>query len=578
MRSLQLNRVNRLYAENSGRHSLDFIDAILENLGVKHDISDVEIGNIPLSGPFITVSNHPLGGIDGLLLLKIIASRRSDFKVFGNFLLQRIKPISNHILPVNPFDKKQSMKSSVTGLMQARRHLEAGHGLGIFPAGEVSSINDRSVQDRQWTNAAIKFIRNTGVPVVPVYFHGQNSNLFYLLGLINPMLRTVKLPSELFNKRNKTVGIRIGHVIDPADQSEFGDLSELGRYLRTRTYSLGSSIEVKNFYLRKLKRADKADTIGGPFDINGIEDELTSLPRESTLLKAGSFTLYVASANQIPLTLNEIGRLREVTFRAVGEGTNRSIDLDEYDLYYEHLFIWDRDKKAIAGAYRFARGGEIARCFGKKGFYINSLFSIDRQFLPVLSKSIELGRSFVAPEYQKRSSCLFLLWKGILCVLLRHSEYRYLIGPVSISNSYSRFSKSLIIDFIRAKYYDHHYSAFIRPRKKFKVSYRKVDAEVMLRHTNGDIEKLDRLIGEIEPGHCKMPMLVKKYLKQNARILGFNVDPRFNKALDGLMILDLCDVPAETLRSLSKEMNDAGILERFYTRQAVDEFSNAPQL
>ena len=260
--------------------------------------------------------------------------------------------------------------------------------------------------------------------------------------------------------------------------------------------------------------------------------------------------------------MNEIGRLREITFRGVGEGTNRSMDLDEYDLYYHQLFVWDTAAQKIVGAYRVGIGDDILQRFGVRGFYLHSLFRMQRGFKKILRQSMELGRSFIVEEYQRRPLPLFLLWKGILYFLIKNSEYRYLIGPVSISNRFSDFSKSMIINYIKKNYYNKKLSRYIRPRKRYNVPGYNIDEEIIFESAN-NLQKFDKFIDDVETSGFKMPVLLKRYLKLNGRIISFNVDPKFNNALDGLLLLDLFDVPVETIASLSKELNDKTIMERF---------------
>jgi putative hemolysin len=572
MNALKLNKVNQLYANHSSKRSVDFLNSILNDLDVNYEINPQDLKRIPQNGAFITVSNHPFGGVDGLLLLRILLQERPDFNVIGNFLLKRIKPIEEKVLAVNPFDNKQSKVSSIAGLKQSLAHLDNGAPVGIFPAGEVSSFDKRIVvQDKPWSNSAIRFIKNAKVPVVPIYFHGSNSTLFHILGLVNPLFRTAKLPSELFNKKKQKIQIRIGHPIDIKTQEQYSDVSQYGRFLRAKTYALGSALEVRKFFNYKLKKQVRQEEIVAPESSLLIRKEVKKLRKKHLLFESGNYAMFFAPSHEMPTILNEIGRLREETFREVGEGTNRSIDLDEYDLYYEHLFLWDNVKKQIVGAYRVGKGQEIMKHLGIKGFYTSSLFQMKKKLEPVLEQSLELGRSFISKTYQKTPMALFLLWKGILYVLLKNRDYRYLFGPVSISNKYSTFSKSLIIDFIQSYHFHHELANYVKPKNKFKVSYKKVDHLLIKESVQDDIKKLDKIIEEIESSHFKMPVLFKKYLKQNAKILGFNVDPRFNKALDGLMILDLVDVPLNTVQSLSKEFNDKSILNRFNSHLLLKE-------
>lgn len=565
MSILKINKVNSVYAKLSKLSGDEFLVALLEQLEIKYDVNPEEMKRIPKDGPFIVIANHPYGGIDGPILLKIVKDARPDIKMMANFLLRRIEPIKDYIFPVDPFEGKSQIAGSLVGIKSALLHLKDGHPMGVFPAGEVSTLyNTESpgVADKQWSESILKFIKRAQVPVVPVYFSGTNSRLFHILGLIHPMLRTIKLPSELFNKKNKVVKVRIGLPISVDEQNEFTDIARYGRYLRLKTYALGSSIEVKKFFNYRLKSEAKPEPIILPVSPELIQSEVEAVMKDYLLFKSKNYCVICAPSVEMPNIMTEIGRLREITFREVGEGTNRKIDIDEFDLYYNQLFIWDEDEKAIVGAYRAGKGKEIIDRYGKKGFYIQSLFKIDQGFLPILGQSIELGRSFIVKEYQKKPMPLFLLWKGILYFLIKNPEYRYLIGPVSISSRFSNYSKGVIVNFMKANYFDLEFARFITPRNQLKVPVSKDDTDVIF-EKGSDISKLDRFIQDIEPDDFRMPVLLKKYIKLNGKIIGFNVDPKFNNALDGLLILDLFQVPIETITSLSKEINDKSLLDRF---------------
>ncbi|TVR74571.1 MAG: GNAT family N-acetyltransferase [Marinilabiliales bacterium] len=561
---LRFNRINKVYSKTWDKDGIKFIDALIDELEIKYEVSDEELQRIPAGGPFITVSNHPYGGIDGLLLLHALSKRRADFRIMANFLLSRIEPIKEHIISGNPFEKLRDAGSGISGLKEALTHLRSGSPLGIFPAGEVSVYNDEwtGVTDRQWQSSAIKFIKRAQVPVVPVYFQGTNSRIFHLLGMIHPVLRTIKLPSELLNKRNKIIKLRIGNPVPVKDQHEFTDTYRYGRYLRARTYSLGTSIEVKKFFSYTIRRSSTEEPVIDAVPATKMLDEITSLS-DFLLFKSGNFSVYCAPSVIIPNITNEIGRLREITFRDVGEGTNRKIDIDEFDLYYHQLFIWDDDENRVAGAYRAGKGKEVIDKYGLPGLYISTLFKIDKRLIPVLEQSIELGRSFIAKDYQKKPLPLFLLWKGILYFLIKNPDYRYLIGPVSISNRYSKFSKAVIIKFITDNYFNNEFARLIKPKNKFKVDLGDVDTDIIL-GDSADLGRLDRFIQDIDPSHYTVPVLLKKYLKQSGKIIGFNIDPKFNNSLDGLLVLDLYDVPLETITALSKEIKDESLLQRFY--------------
>jgi len=405
-------------------------------------------------------------------------------------------------------------------------------------------------------------IKKANVPVVPIYFQGKNSRFFQLLGRIHPKLQTLKLPSEFFKQRKRVIHIRIGSPITSKEQFEFSDIARYGRYLRTKTYALGTSLEVNKFFSVKRGRLKREEPIAAPVPVQKIEAEIARVIGRFSLFKIQNYNVICVPSVEIPNIMNEIGRLREITFREVGEGTNRSMDIDEYDLYYHQLFIWDDEERKIVGAYRVGKGKEIMDIYGIKGFYIQSLFRMHRRMYPILTQALELGRSFIIPEYQRKPMPLFLLWKGILYFLIKNPEYRYLVGPVSISNRFSNFSKELIIKFITEYYYNDKIARYIRPRKKFIVSLHHLDTDILIESAS-DLIKFDRIIKDIETAQNNMPVLLKKYLKQNGQIVGFNIDPKFNNALDGLLILDLFDVPPNTIAALSKEVNDEGLLERF---------------
>ncbi len=561
---LRFRRINKIYQENLHRSGIDFIDAMLEQLGVRYEIRPEDLERIPRQGSFITVSNHPFGGIDALLLIKLIGTIRPGYKVLPNFLLRRMEPVADYLFDFNLFENSITDNSTLSGLKRALRHLEDGHPVGIFPAGEVSSFDQdiQAVTDPQWQFRALQVLKRARVPVIPVYFQGKNSRLFHFLGRIHPKLQTVKLPTEMFNKRKRVINIRIGSPIPVSEQNEFNDISRYGRYLRTKTYALGTSLEVKKFFSVSRRQLKKAEAIIDPVPVHVIETEISRIHGEYLLFKIENFSVICVPSVEIPNIMNEIGRLREITFREVGEGTNQQMDIDEYDLYYYQLFIWDDENRKIVGAYRVGKGKEIMDIYGFRGFYIQSLFRINRRMHSILSQSLELGRSFIVPDYQRRPLPLFLLWKGILYFLLKNPEYRYLVGPVSISNRFSNFSKELIIKYITEYYYNGDIARYIRPRKKFTVSLHHLDTDILIESAS-DLNKFDRIIKDIETAQKNMPVLLKKYLKQNGKIVGFNIDPKFNNALDGLLVLDLFDVPPATISALSKEVNDKGILERF---------------
>jgi len=567
---LRFNKLNNIFGKVSEKQGIEFIDEIIRFLEVKFEFDENELKRIPEQGAVITVSNHPFGGLDGILLIKILTLARSDIKVLPNFLLRKIEPIADYFLADNPFAPEDDGQINPNRVKSVLSHLEAGGVLSIFPSGEASSYETfMNFSDKQWQYPVIKFIKEAGVPVVPIYFQGSSSRLIKLIEKIYPAFRANKLPTELLSRRNKTIRVRIGNPIRVADQEKFADTYHFGRYLRAKTYSMEtrSKVEIKWFFNYPLKPGSKPEPIIEPMPKEVLLNEIQHIKNEFTLLKLKNYTIYCAPSKLIPNILNEIGRLREITFREVGEGTNRSIDIDEFDLYYHQMFIWDDDKERLVGAYRIGKGKEILRMYGKRGFYFYTLFRANHQFTTVLNESLELGRSFVIKEYQRQPMPLFLLWKGILYFLLKNPEYRYLIGPVSISNNYSKISKDLIIRFIMANHFDWRKAVNIKPRNRYKFKSNNPNINILMENMEQDINKLDKCIGDLDALNSGLPVLLKKYIKLNAKIIGFNVDPKFNNCLDGLIILDIFEVPKKVIESLSKEANDGSILDRFYSNR-----------
>ncbi|TXC78375.1 lysophospholipid acyltransferase family protein [Luteibaculum oceani] len=561
MKILGLDEINKIYHQAGEKSGIEFIEEVFNALEIQIHVPEKDLANIPANGRFITVGNHPYGALDGLILIYLFCKSRPDFRVMANFLLKEIEPLSSLFFEVNPFEDLKE-KSSLTGLKQALGHLQQDRPLGIFPAGEVSAYktNALKVTDRVWNTGAIKFIMKAEAPVVPVYFSGNNSMLFHLLGIIKPKLRTAALPKEMLKKKGRTIHVRIGKPISLREQRNFPSADLFGRFLRAKTYALGSSLQVKKFYLPKIKfkgieNPVTPEEIIPPVSTELLEKEINALPEENKMVSQMEFDVFIAYSTDIPNVLNEIGRLREETFRSVGEGTNLAIDVDEYDLYYHHLILWDREAKKVAGGYRIGKGNDIISKYGVSGFYTQSLFKMGRKFRPILEKTIELGRSYVTQEYQNKRLPLFLLWKGIMAFLLRNEEYQYILGPVSISNEYSKVSKKLMVAFVKAHYYDHELAKWIKPTKPFNDTIKDSELKALLDSVGSDLKDLDRLIGDIEPINASVPVLLKKYINQNAKIIGFNVDPKFNNALDGLMILNLHDLPEDSIENLKDDIN-----------------------
>ncbi len=558
MKVLKISTINKIYNRNNHLSNLEFLNALLDDFQIKFEIPQEDLKRLPKDGAYITVSNHPLGGIDGILLLKLMIEQREDFKIIANFLLHRIEPLKPYVMPVNPFEEHKDAKSSIAGFKNAILHLREGHPLGIFPAGEVSTYKDgKLIVDKPWEEAAMKLVKKAEVPVVPIYFHAKNSRLFYRLSKISDTLRTAKLPSELLTQKNRLIKVRIGRPISVKDQKEHDDLKDFSEFIRRKTYMLSNFFEkpkILDNISSTLKSSKTPKRIVTPVRQDAMVKEVEELRQtDCRLLKSKNYEVFLSPASKIYNILREIGRLREITFREIGEGTNESIDLDRFDQYYHHMFLWDDQAKVIAGAYRMGLGSKIFASHGINGFYLQDLFRFEPELHTMMSQSIEMGRAFIIASYQQKPMPLFLLWKGIVHTTLRFPEHKYLIGGVSISNQFSNFSKSLMIEFMKSHYYDPYVAQYVHPKKEFKVKLKDADKDFVFDETEADLNKFDKIIDEVEPGALRLPVLLKKYIKQNAKLIGFNVDPLFNNAVDGLMYIKIADLPESTVRPVMEE-------------------------
>ena len=557
---LRLHKINSIYdrcvANSDEAH---FTSSLLYQFRANYHISPLELKRIPTKGPVVLVSNHALGGLDGIMLIHLLQEVRPDFKLMANFILERVTRLKKWFIGVNPFDDNLTSKSSIGGFRQVLHHLENDGLFAVFPAGEVASKLKKQVPiDPTWNAATMRLIQRAKVPVVPVYFHARNSPLFYRLAKIHPLLRTARLPAELLTQRHRSIDIRIGKPIAVKDQDNHQSIEDYSSFVRRKLYMLSNIFERKSI-LKRVPRAlnrknNSVMPIAPAVPPSLLEPEIIALKNSGkSLLVSKDYELFLTSSELIPNILTEIGRQREITFRAVGEGTNKPLDLDHYDNDYLHLFLWDHKARTLVGSYRLGLGKQLMNAHGISGFYLSELFKFEAEIMYMFNNSIELGRAFVSQTYQQRPMPLFLLWKGIIHATLRYPEYDYLMGSVSISNQFSKFTKSLMIEFMRSHYYDPYLAQYITPKKEFKVKLDDADKEFVFDETSADLNKFDKLIDEVEPGALRLPVLIKKYIKQNARVASFNVDPLFNNAIDGLMYIKIKDIPSSTVKPVLEE-------------------------
>ena len=570
MQITKINKVNELYDKLKDKVGKDFFDSFVRERGLKYVVFEEDLAKIPKEGPFILVSNHPLGAIDGILMAKILTEIRPDFKIMGNFFLEKIKPMEPFVISVNPFENRKNLRNSATGMRETLKHLENGGCVGIFPAGEVSNKNNEfnEIMDKTWEKPALKLIKMSKVPVIPMYFHAKNSTMFYQLAKIHPDLQTLLLPSEMMLKREKPIRIRIGKQVSVKTLDELDNIEEIGEFLQKKIYILKSYYEKRKSIAEQLNLPNlklnfpltkEENVVQNIIDETPQEDLLRDIENlnkaEKMLFRNGNYEVYFAKYSEIPFLMREIGRQRELTFRKIGEGSNLPFDLDQYDEHYHHLFLWDSVAKKLVGAYRMALGSEVMKKHGIQGFYTSSLFEFDPELQPFFRKVIEMGRAYISTEYQQKPLPLFLLWRGIVHVCLRNPEHKFLMGGVSISDKFSEFSKSLMIEFMRSHYYDSAVAQYIHPKKEFKVKLKDRDKHLFFDEVESDLNKLDKIIDDLEP-EMRLPVLIKKYIKQNAKVVSFNVDPGFNDAIDGLMYIRISELPESTIKPVLEEMSE----------------------
>lgn len=376
MKLVKLDGVNKLYDKLKNTEGKVFFDQFLKELGVGYIAYEEDLAKIPKTGPFILVANHPLGAVDGILMCKILTEIRPDFKIMGNFLLQKIEPIKDYVIPVNPFEERKEAYSSIGGMRDTLKHLQEGGCIGIFPAGEVSNKNNEigEVLDKEWELAALKLIKKAKVPVVPMYFHAKNSRIFYNVAKIHPDLQTLMLPSEMLKKRDKPIRIRIGKPVSAKVIEDCDDAKELGEFLRKKVYMMRSYYERRKSITELFKLSNlpikfplrqEEQVVQNIIDETPVEDLLKDIndlkTKDKQLFTNGNYEVYFTEYDLIPSLMREIGRQRELTFREVGEGTNLPFDLDKYDQHYHHLILWDSAAQKIAGAYRMALGAQVMK-------------------------------------------------------------------------------------------------------------------------------------------------------------------------------------------------------------------------
>lgn len=550
-----------------------FCDRLLRCLGISYRVSDNDLARIPAIGPLLVVANHPFGVVEGLVLASLLRSVRPDVKILANSILRPISELESQFIWVDPFGGEDATHRNIQPLRDAVRWLERGGLLAAFPAGEVAyyQYGRKAVTDPTWKDTITRIARKLGLPVLTVYFGGRNSRAFQVLGMLHPRIRTALLFQEMLKKRNQTLDVLIGKPVSPARLRDFVSPAVATEFLRMKTYLLGQ----RNGTSASIKDVDAQTTIPDSAvlqpiapaeDVELLESEIKSLGEDFILCRLGSLCVLHAGSARIPRVLREIGRQREIAFRAVAEGTGREIDLDCYDQQYQHIFLWDQQSRRIVGAYRVGHTDRILSESGIKGLYVNSLFPLSRSFFKRIGPALELGRAFVRQENQCDGRSLPLLWSGIARYIAKQPKYRYLYGPVSISSNYQPISRQLIAWFLLNKHASRERLGTVSRLKSPSFSIPDKRAARKCCESVQSLEDLSDLISDIEPDSKGVPVLLQHYVRLGAKVLAYNIDPQFCNCLDALVLVDLAGVNVRLLERLMGKAESVNFL-RFHNHR-----------
>ena len=559
---LSVSNFNRLYAESlTLPESGNYFRRVLDVLNIRYHVSDEDRAKIPTSGPVVVVANHPFGGADGVVLGDLLMGVRGDLRLLGNQLLATIPQLRDQVIAVDAFGGRDAVRSNVAPMKACVRWLKQGGVLGVFPSGTVShlKVRDACISDPAWHSNVAALVRRTGATVVPVFFEGRNSMMFQLAGLVHPSLRTALLPKELLKRSHSKLSVFVGRPIGPDKFNRYEDDQTLIDYLRWKTYMLRhrTSPIRPRFMPRRRPAAEVAsEPVVDAVPASDLAAEVAGLPASAELCAQGDYQVFIAQAGQIPRMLQEIGRLREITFREVSEGTGRALDIDGYDQNYLHLFMWNRAKTELVGSYRLGRVDDLLEQQGTRGLYTATLFKFNAGFLQRLGPALELGRSFVRKEYQRKPASLALIWRGIGEYLVRNPHYKILFGPVSISKEYQGLSRQVMVEFLESYRSDQTLGGLVKAKNPPRQRLDKEERSV-LQSLVKCVDDISTLVSEIEDDGRGIPMLLKHYLRLNARLLSFNVDETFGSCIDGLIVVDLRTTDPKILKRFMGEEGHA---------------------
>lgn len=536
---LSISKLRKMYGTGgfSGLSKEAFIERFMEVFSVSYSCNGRVTDKIPEKGKCVIVANHPFGGLEGLVLIHLLKKARPDFKILANSFLSIFKEIRDYFYFVNPL--VSFARGNMAAVKQCMEWVKDDHLLVVFPAGKVSYYRKEKgyITDGEWNKTALMISRKVDAPVIPLHFSGRNSLLFYLLGRINYRLKLFMLPRELAKSQKKHVKIGIGGPLEASVVKGY-KRGKANAFLRMCTYlqaPLGSE-SMNTAY------ADNVPVqIIPPVSPTLLSREIDKLDHKQLLLASGDYTVYYAYYDQIPQTVKEIGRLRELTFRKIDEGSGLACDNDEFDTTYTHLFIWDTRNSRIIGAYRMGESQRLYKAGSPAGFYLDQLYNYDETLLSKITPGLEMGRSFIIDEFQGSFLGLMLLWKGIGQFMGRYAKYRYLFGTVSLSSMYSAQSVSLM----KAVLVEN-----VMGIKSRDSGYSDPPSEVLdyIASYGINMKELSVIIRVLEHGQRDVPVLVKQYAKMGALFTGFSIDTNFNNTPGLFIVVDMMNAPERQRR------------------------------
>ena len=522
------DEINDFVRKNSHLGSYEFVDEVLEYFNFNYTTTDKDIENIPSSGRVVIIANHPLGALDSFALIKLISKVRKDIKIIANDFLKEFSVIDSLLIHINNFQARQRREA----IEQIHNSLDQDMALIIFPSGEVSRASSTGIKDKKWHKGFLKFAYRSSSPILPVFIGGKNSKTFYSVSTINKKLATMLLSNEMFKQRDKTIDITIGEIV-PFENIvpkglEQGQIVEL---YKKQVYNLKKK---KSFFLTQK-------AIAHPEDRRDLKKELNKSQLLGATKDNKKIYLYSSSDKNSSL-LNEIGRLREISFRKVGEGINKKRDIDKYDRYYKHIVLWDEESLEVVGAYRIAECKKIIKEQGKDALYITTLFKLGDGFDKYLDNSIELGRSFVQPKYWG-SRALDYLWQGIGAYLSKNPDIRYLYGPVSLSATYSKAAKDTILHFFDKNFPDT--DKLVEAKLPYNFLSDKDLNEALRYEFNLPTykENFKNLKQSLSIMDTSVPVLYKQYSDLcedgGIKFCAYNIDPNFSNCVDSFILVDI---------------------------------------